>query len=255
MQFNTNIIESQLDQVNSMVKSDSVQADLKSAMERFASLNIGLVSLVNEVNNGVKSLTSAKSDFTAADTSGRQALGLKNSTTRVQNIQHVIPDLLPPCAQITEGASSKLVPTLDSTNKSTLSAITGSSVTESFNNVAFSLATPQALAPTLSNMGVSLGVSIESSEIASLINSVVGNVDITLKLNLPSDLTQRLDGFTNNLNNTYVSDSLNKFTSGILKSTSDVLKTITGLPVLDALHSLNNSVSVVSGTFEFPVKK
>lgn len=249
MAVKLDVLSAEIDQLKSIVASSSAQAKILKAFDEAKALNTPLVGkTAGEENSGIKALNAA--DF-ANDGSSRQALGFKNSTTVPQNLQHQLATPQPTAAQLTAGLpgiSSKLSPALSDDSKSKAVAITGSEVTESFNGLVLALPTAAALGSVVKSMGSG----ITSSEVSSIINTAVGNVDVTLQANLPTDLIDQLDLPSIDLNLSSVGAKVTEFADGITSTIKGVLPTVTDLPILDTLHKVNNSTSIVLGNFEFP---
>lgn len=247
------VLDRQFDQLKGIISSASSQGKLTEAFDQAKALNTALVGkFAGEINNGIKALDAASSDFTGVDGSSRQALGLKNSTTVQQNLQHQLTNLQSSGAQLTgtlPGIGDKLAPPLASASKTAAAAITGTEVTESFTGIVFSAPTAAALGSVVKNMGEG----IEAAEVGSIIQSAVGSFDINLKANLPTDLVSQLALPNINLNLGSITSKLDEFTGGITSAITQNLPTITDLPVLDALHQINRSTSIVAASFDFPV--
>ena len=244
------VLDGQLDQIKKIIGSSSIQNKVTEAFDQAKALNTPLVGkVVGEVNNGIKGLDTASTDFD--DIGSKLALGLKNGTAVLQNLQHQVTGLQSTAAQLTgelPGIGEKLAVPLDTTNKSTASAITGTEVKESFTGIVFAAATAAALGSAVKKMGDG----IEASEVGSIIESAVGKVDINLKANLPKDLVSQLELPNIDLNLSSVTSKLDEAAGGVFKGIKENLPTITDLPVLDTLHKLNNSTSIVTASFNFP---
>ena len=177
------VLDGQLDQIKKIVGSSSIQSKVTEAFDQAKALNTPLVGkVVGELNNGIKGLDTASTDF--IDVGSKLALGLKNGTTVQQNLQHQVTGLQTTIAQLTgelPGIGAKLAVTLDTTNKSAASAIAGTEVKESFTGIVFAAATAAAVGSVVKQMGDN----IKPSEVGSIIESAVGKVDINVKANLP----------------------------------------------------------------------
>lgn len=250
MAVKLDILEGQLGQIKDIVGSASIQSKVSEAFDQAKALNTPLVGkLAGEINSGIKGLDTASTDFN--DVGSKLALGLKNGTTVQQNLQHQVTGLQTTTAQLTgelPGIGAKLAVPLDTTNKSTASAITGTEVKEAFTGIVFAAATAAAVGSVVKQMGDN----IKPSEVGSIIESAVGKVDINLKANLPKDLVSQLELPSIDLNLSSISSKLDEVSGGVFKSIKQNLPTITDLPVLDTLHKLNNSTSIVTASFDFP---
>ena len=254
--FSPRILEKALDIKRKVIKSGDFQSNLTEAQDQFASLNVNLIgALPEKINNGIKALTGVIDAFAPADESGKIIQGMKYSTTLMQNLQDILPEVQIPIAEITSavpGLTLKLEPVLNDTQKTIASAITGGVVKEALTSMAVSAATPAAIASTLKKMGDETGQSITGTEINNVIQAAVGKIDITLKANLPGNLVELLELPNIDLNLSAVSDKLDKFTSGIQGAIGDLLPSITDLPILDALHEMNGSINQVIDKIGFP---
>jgi len=252
MAFSLDVLESTLDQVKSTLGSISAQKALTEAKVEFEALNTPLVgALAGLQNNGIKALDSVLGDFGAADKSGKNNVALKNSTTKLQNIQFQLDDLQSPIAMMTEqlpNISVKIKPILADAQKTLASAITGSGVQEAFNSVAIALPTAAGLGPAIKGMGAD----ILPTELGDIISKAVGSVDINLQAGLPKDLTSLLSFPKIDLNLGAITSKLDLFGDGLTKAMGDILPKITDLPILDNLHKLNNSVNIIGAGFDFP---
>ena len=150
------VLDRQFDQLKGIISSASSQGKLTEAFDQAKALNTALVGKVpGEINNGIQALDTASTDFAGVDGSSRLALGLKNSTTVQQNLQHQLTDLQSSGAQLTgalPGIGDKLAPALASASKTGAAAITGTEVTESFTGIVFSAPTAAALGAVVKNM-------------------------------------------------------------------------------------------------------
>ena len=269
--FSPEILKKALDIKRKIIKSGDFQSKLSEAQDQFEALNVNLIGglpdqlavlnvnltavVPEKLNNGIKGLAGVIDAFAPADESGKIIQGLKYSTTLMQNLQDIIPEVQIPIAEITSavpGLAKKLEPVLNDAQKTIASAITGGAVKEALTSMAVSAATPAAIASTLKKMGVENGLDIIPSEINNVLQEAVGKIDITLKLKLPGNLIELLELPNIDLNLSAVGDKLDKFTAGITGAIGDILPSITDLPILDALHEMNGSIAQVIDKIGFP---
>jgi hypothetical protein len=161
-----------------------------------------------ELNNGLKGLAPALSDF-PKEMDEAVPLFLKGASTVTANLQQQIPGIMKPLAEVTESlpaAAEKMKPALESATQQALAAISGSDVQEAFNNVALTLPTPAAMAevtaeiskatnaifPELEKINTDEIKSIMSAQLDGIkgdIGGITANLSATLGgMNLP-DLT------------------------------------------------------------------
>lgn len=252
MTFSSNQLETQIDGLKSTFSSLDVQSKLTEATQQFQSLNTPLVGKIpGGINNGIKALDTVSADFKTPDVSGKLSVDLKHSTTMLQNLQHQLPDIHQPMSEMTPdlpGLSSKLKPSLSESSKTVASEITGTAVSESFNNLTLALPTAAALAPAIKKMSDD----IQPSEITSVLESATGDLDPGLKIGLPSNLTSLIGETGINLNLSVVGSKLSLFSGGLADGLKNIIPPITGLPVLDILHKMNNSLPIINNSFNFP---
>jgi hypothetical protein len=229
---------------------EGIAPNLKSALPRVG----------EELNNGLKGISPILSDFPKEVEEGLPKF-LKAATTVTVNLQHAIPGLQKPLAEMTEslpGVAAKLKPELESAATTISSAITGSEVKNAFNNIALALPTPQAVAEVTSAMSKAAKNVIPALE---LIQS--SEIEVVLKAQLDGiqgDLAGAAAGLSGILSEMKIPDfnipnigniintNLSGLTEKLNGNLSKLLNTVTGSPVLDALHSANKTINVMKGT-------
>ena len=245
--FFKNQLKSQLDGIKAQINTPDILSGLDKAQRSFASLNTSVVgSVVGQVNNGVKSLSSVTGDFPVADVSTKSKIELKNATTVPQNLQTATGNLQNAPAELTEtlpGVGLKVKKTLSSAENDIANSLTGTTVAPTFNNICVALPTAAGIAAGMA----ALSPEITSNDIKGTIESAVSNFNPALKAELP-----QIDDFLSGSINIKIDADLSKLTGGITSGISDVLGSITGLPILDTLHKMNNSVLQISTGFNLP---
>ena len=245
--FFKNQLKSQLDGIKAQINTPDILSGLDKAQRSFASLNTSVVgSVAGQVNNGVKSLSSVTGDFPVADVSTKSKIELKNATTVPQNLQTATGNLQNAPAELTEtlrGVGSKVKKTLSSAENDIANSLTGTTVAPTFNNICVALPTAAGIAAGMA----ALSPEITSNDIKGTIESAVSNFNPALKAELP-----QIDDFLSGSINIKIDADLSKLTGGITSGISDVLGSITGLPILDTLHKMNNSVLQISTGFNLP---
>ena len=240
-------LKSQLDGIKAQINTPDILSGLDQAQRGHASLNTSVVgSVAGQVNNGVKSLSSITGDFPVADVSTKSKIELKNATTVPQNLQTATGNLQNAPAELTEtlpGVGSKVKKTLSSPENDIANSLTGTTVAPTFNNICVALPTAAGIAAGMA----ALSPEITSNDIKGTIESAVSNFNPALKAELP-----QIDDFLSGSINIKIDADLSKLTGGITSGISDVLGSITGLPILDTLHKMNNSVSQISTGFNLP---
>lgn len=227
-----------------------------------------------ELNNGLKGLSSALSDF-PKEAEVALATALPAATTAVANLQTKIPGIQKSLSEVTEGlpiAAEKLIPQLEASASTALKAISGSAVKASFNNIALTLPTPVAVAETVN------AISVATRNIDPAIKAVTS-------IDIKATMTKQLDGIKGDLGAitsllgeagsvaSSLSDALNSFdlpdlslpdigdvlgnkltntisdiTAELNANIGGLILGITGSPILDVLHKVNNTLSIVGGT-------
>lgn len=240
-------LKSQLDGIKAQINTPDILSGLDEAQRGFVSLNTSVVgSVAGQVNNGVKSLSSITGDFPIADVSTKLKIELKNATTVPQNLQTAIGNLQNAPAELTEtlpGVGSKVKKALSSAENDIANSLTGTTVAPTFNNICVALPTAAGIAAGMA----ALSPEITSNDIKGTIESAVGDFNPALKAELP-----QIDDFLSGSINLKIDADLSKLTGGITSGIGDVLGSITGLPILDTLHKMNNSVSQISTGFNLP---
>lgn len=240
-------LKSQLGGIKAQINTPDILSGLDEAQRGFASLNTSVVgSVVGQVNNGVKSLSSITGDFPIADVSTKLKIELKNATTVPQNLQTAMGNLQNAPAELTEslpGVGAKVKKDLSSAENDIANSLTGTTVAPTFNNICLALPTAAGIAAGMA----ALSPEITSNDIKGTIESAVGDFNPALKAELP-----QIDDFLSGSINLKIDADLSKLTGGITSGIGDVLGSITGLPILDTLHKMNNSVSQISTGFNLP---
>lgn len=227
-----------------------IGADLKSGLPR-----AGL-----ELNNGLKGISSVLDDFPKEVEEGLPKF-LKAATTVTTNLQHALPGLQKPLAEMADGlpaVAAKLKPELESAASTISNAITGSEVKNAFNNIALTLPTPQAIAEVTNAMGqatknlVPALEAIKSSEIETVLTAQLNGIQGDL-----AGVTAELSGVLSqmkipdlripNIGN-IINENLSGLTAKLNTNIGQLLNTVTGSPILDALHDANQTLSVMKGT-------
>lgn len=241
--------------------SNEVGKDIAADAARLGSKSSLLPRVGEELNNGIKSLSSPLNDFPAVS-----ALDvpkpLKGSTTTQGNLQNEMPGIQRPLAELTQDlpiSSAKLKPELKSTEKSTVSNITGSAVESNFNNIALVLPTPQAMAESIA--AISSATKSVVPDVQLVVSGEIGSVLTSALEKLPGNL-QALSGVFNSLNIPdfripNIGSIINEGLSGVIgklnKNLNDVIAPIVGSPILDTLHNINNTVNIVKNTLGITV--
>jgi len=240
-------LKSQLGGIKAQINTPDILSGLDEAQRGFASLNTSVVgSVVGQVNNGVKSLSSITGDFPIADVSTKLKIELKNATTVPQNLQSAMGNLQNAPAELTEslsGVGDKVKKELSSSENDIANSLTGTTVAPTFNNICVALPTAAGIAAGMA----ALSPEITSNDIKGTIESAVSDFNPALKAELP-----QIDDFLSGSINLKIDADLSKLTDGITSGIGDVLGSITGLPILDTLHKMNNSVSQISTGFNLP---
>jgi hypothetical protein len=240
-------LKSQLGGIKAQINTPDILSGLDEAQRGFASLNTSVVgSVVGQVNNGVKSLSSITGDFPIADVSTKLKIELKNATTVPQNLQSAMGNLQNAPAELTEslsGVGDKVKKELSSSENDIANSLTGTTVAPTFNNICVALPTAAGIAAGMA----ALSPEITSNDIKGTIESAVSDFNPALKAELP-----QIDDFLSGSINLKIDADLSKLTDGITSGIGNVLGSITGLPILDTLHKMNNSVSQISTGFNLP---
>ena len=240
-------LKSQLGGIKAQINTPDILSGLDEAQRGFASLNTSVVgSVVGQVNNGVKSLSSITGDFPIADVSTKLKIQLKNATTVPQNLQSAMGNLQNAPAELTEslsGVGDKVKKELSSSENDIANSLTGTTVAPTFNNICVALPTAAGIAAGMA----ALSPEITSNDIKGTIESAVSDFNPALKAELP-----QIDDFLSGSINLKIDADLSKLTDGITSGIGNVLGSITGLPILDTLHKMNNSVSQISTGFNLP---
>ena len=240
-------LKSQLGGIKAQINTPDILSGLDKAQRGFASLNTSVVgSVVGQVNNGVKSLSSITGDFPIADVSTKLKIQLKNATTVPQNLQSAMGNLQNAPAELTEslsGVGDKVKKELSSSENDIANSLTGTTVAPTFNNICVALPTAAGIAAGMA----ALSPEITSNDIKGTIESAVSDFNPALKAELP-----QIDDFLSGSINLKIDADLSKLTDGITSGIGNVLGSITGLPILDTLHKMNNSVSQISTGFNLP---
>ena len=273
-------LTSTLQNFSNIIYSPSITAELATASQEFAALNVDLVgraipsanevstklaeaasllgsvsSLIpragEEINNGIKALSSPLNDFP----SDAPARALAGATTTMGNLQLQIPGLQHAFGEVTASialAQAKIIPALNTAQQSVAAAIAGSEVTATFNNIALTLPTPLAVSEVMGAISVATQKVIPdvslvlSTEISSAISGAISELGNLTGVN--SALAQLSGVFSSiqlpNLGFNFGADGIRDIAgatllnaSGLLsKNVADVLPTITGIPLLDTLH-------------------
>jgi hypothetical protein len=280
----------ELENLNSKTFNSEVITGLEKAQKEFKALNVNLVGRTipalnevgktlaesaprlaskfsqlprvgEEVNNGIKALSNLLNDF-PIETTLDIPKPLKGSTTTQVNLQNVMPGIQRPLAEITQDlpiSSAKLKPELKSTEKSTVSNITGSAVESNFNNIALVLPTPQAMAESIA--AISSATKSVVPDVQLVVSGEIGSVLTGALGKLPGDL-QALSGVFNSLNipnfgipniGSIINGNLSGVIGKLNKNLNDIIAPIVGSPILDTLHNINNTVNIVKNTLGITV--
>lgn len=244
--FNIDQIETQLNKIKDIAQAPDILSGLSSVQKQFSALNsIIAKGSFGDINNGIKSLSEITSDFPVEDPTSRLKVVLKNATTIRQNKQIALSALQNPISELDEslpGVGGKVKPTVDASAKSASSAITGSSVSEGYNHIPVVNPIPAAMSSALSGMSNQ----ITSGDIGSIVQKATSSINPALALELPSfDNILDLPSIDLNIN---LDLDLSNISNKLNKNIGDVLPTVTGRPVLDTMHKMNNSVGqIISG--------
>jgi hypothetical protein len=250
-------LENQITSLKTTIASPEVKTKFETAAREFESLNTALVGeSAGQLNNGLRSLDAAGADFKVVDVSAKLNVTLKHGTTKLANLQHQIPDLTAPMSQLTQDLpelSEKLVPAMQEGSKALASAITGGEIQEAFNHMTLALPTAAAMAPAIKKMGDVLQQEIKPEEIKNVMEEATGALDAAIKGGLPeaSELLDKLSQTEIQLNLDIVDAKLGAAVGKLKANISAVLPDLTELPVLDTLHKMNGSISIVLNTFPF----
>lgn len=240
-------LKSQLGGIKAQINTPDILSGLDKAQREFASLNTSVVgSVAGQVNNGVKSLSSITGDFPIADVSSKLKIELKNGTTVPQNLQTAMGNLQAAPAELTEslpGVGSKIKKDLSSAENDIANSLTGTTVAPTFNNICVAAPTAAGIADGMA----ALSPEITSDDVKGTVEAAVGEFNPALKAELP-----QIDDFLSGSINLKIGIDLSKLNDGITSGIDGVLGNITGLPILDTLHKMNNSVSQISTGFNLP---
>jgi hypothetical protein len=242
----------------------SLAGDLSDISKNLVGIGTNLKSNLpragEELNNGLKGISSVLDDFPKEIEEGLPKF-LKAATTVTNNLQHALPGIQKPLAEMADGlpqVAAKLKPELESASKTIANAITGSEVKEAFNNIALTLPTPQAVAEVTNAMSVAtknLVPAIElikSTEIETVLKTQLDGIQGDLAgatAGLSNVLSQmKVPNFTiPNIGN-IINDNLSGLTAKLNTNINQLLNTVTGSPILDALHDVNRTLDVMKGT-------
>jgi len=240
-----------LQNLNTTIYSPSVTLGLDQATLQFSAMNVDLVgravpalnevasnlacaaSLVGavssliprageEINNGIKALSSPLTDFPSDPLAANVPKPLLCATTSMGNLQLQIPGLQRPLGEVTAAvpiAESKIMPALNSAEQSIAGAIAGSEVTVGFNNIALTIPTPLAV-----------------SEALGAISAATQNVIPSVSLVIPSEISGAIEGAISGLG------ALTGITSG-LAALSGVFSSIP-LPNLGFMFACGGSSGI-----------
>lgn len=280
----------ELENLNSKTFSNEVVTGLEKAKKEYEALNVDLVGRAQtvanevgktlaesadrlgskfsqlprageEVNNGIKALSNLLNDFPTEATLDIPK-PLKGSTTTLVNLQNEMPGIQRPLAELTQDlpiSSAKLKPELKSTEKSTVSNITGSSVESSFNNIALVLPTAQATAESIA--AISSAIKSVVPDVQLVISNEIGGILTSATGNLPGNL-QALTEVLNSMNipdfripniGNIINQGLSDVIGKLNKNLNDIIAPIVDSPILDVLHNVNNTVNVVKNTLGITV--
>jgi hypothetical protein len=241
--------------------SNEVVKALAESVDRLANKSSQLPRVGEEVNNGIKALSSPLTDF-PPEKDLDAPVRLRGSTTVQTNLQNEIPGIQRALSEITQDlpiSSSKLSPELSSSEKSTAGNITGSEVKSGFNNIALVLPTPQATAESISAIS-----SATKSAVPSVQLVVSGEIENTLTGalgKLPGDL-QAFSGVLSSMNipdlripniGNIITGSISQVVEKLNKNLNDIISPIVSSPVLDVLHNVNNTISILKNTLSITV--
>lgn len=240
---------------------EGIKANLKSSLPRAG----------EELNNGIKGLSSVLNDFPTEIASGTP-VALKAATTVATNLQTAMPGLQKTLSEVTESLgvpAEKIKPEIGSTAATSLGAISGTSVGNNFNNIALALPTPAAVAEVVAAIGKATenvvpgleaitSLDIEATLTSQLdgIKGDLGGINATLsgigslsstlsgvlsKLDLPDLSLPDIGGILED----GISDAIGGLTTGLQKKIDGLIPSITGSPILDTLHKANNTLDVM----------
>lgn len=234
---------------------EGIGGNLKSSLPRVG----------EELNNGLKGISSVLDDFPKEIESSVPTF-LKAATTVTVNLQHALPGLQKPLAEMTAElpiAAAKLKPELDAAATTISNAITGSEVKNAFNNIALALPTPQAVAEVTSAMSKAAKNVIPTLELVK--SSEIEGV-LTAQLDgIKGDLGGAAAGLSNVLSQMKIPDltlpnignivnaNLSGLTAKLNTNLGQLLGGVTGSPILDALHDANQTLNVMKGTLGISV--
>ena len=240
-------LKGQLDGIKAQINSPDILSGLDTAQRQFASLNTSVVGdLAGKVNNGVKSLSSVTGDFPVADISSKAKIELKNGTTVPQNLQTAMGNLQSAPAELTEslpGVGSKIKKALPSTEGTISNGLTGSTVSAGFNNICLALPTAVGIAAAMP----ALSAEITSNDVKGVVEASLEDFNPVLKGEMPD-----ISDFLSNEINLKIDIDLSSLNKGLTDGIGDVVGSITGAPILDTLHKMNNSVSQITAGFNLP---
>ena len=241
-------LKGQLDGIKAQINTPDILSGLDTAQRQFASLNTSVVGdVAGKVNNGVKALSSVTGDFPVADISSKMKIELKNGTTVPQNLQNAMGNLQSAPAELTDalpGVGSKIKKALPSAEAAISNGLTGSTVAAGFNNICLALPTAAGIAAAMP----ALSAEITSNDVKGVVEASLGDFNPALKAELPD-----ISDFLSNEINLKVDVDLSSLTKGITDGIGNVVGSITGAPILDTLHKMNNSVSQITAGFNLPI--
>ena len=263
--FDASQLEKQANHLIGQIYTPDLTKKLAGVADEMKSLTKPLAGkLEGELNNGLLALTATIRDFPEPDISAKLAITLKNGSTIAQNLQNVLPELQKPIGELTNqisGLASKITPEISAAQATlakniTSSKISGTSiaaaknVATAFNQMPVLLNNAKHMAATLDKVGVNINLQLNNNEIKGALETTLGNFDNILKLKLPEiknfklpDISSEIIGLTSKLSDL----------NGLLNTNlNSALKNITGLPVTDVLHDMNQSLSIVQSALKLP---
>lgn len=229
---------------------ENLASDLKSQLPRAG----------QEINNGIKGLSSVLSDF-PKDVEPTVNRFLKSATTATFNLQAAIPGLQKPLGELADSlpvAAEKLKPALESAAGGIANAIAGSNVQAKMNSIALTLPTPQAMAETLDAVSkatkdvipqAELVISTEiEANLKGAMEGIKGDLGGVTKQLAGALSEMKIPDFTvPNLGN-IVNENLANISGALNKNFADVVTAITNQPIADILHQANGTLGVIKST-------
>ena len=276
----------ELENLNTKIFNNEVTSGLEKAQREYQALNVDLVGRAvpslnevgkalaefgdrlgnkasqlprvgEEINNGIKALSSPLTDFPLD-----VPIRLRGSTTIQTNLQNEISGIQRALSEITQDlpiSSDKLSPELKSTEKSTAANITGSEVKSNFNNIALVLPTPQATAESIS--AISSATKSAVSEVQLVVSGEIENALTGALGKLPGNLQGYSEVFSSmnipdlripNLGN-IINGGISEVIGKLNKNLNDIIAPIVNSPILDVLHDVNNTIGILKSNLGITV--